>query len=126
MGKYDAQAESALDLIREKGGTATIERKASDGTFDPVTQVTTGASAAATAEVQAVRLPAGKSAEFRVGSLVNRNVEQVWVALYGVSLAPKNGDTITYADGSRWNVLWTTVYDPAGDGPIVAMLYAEK
>lgn len=122
MGTYDRIAATALRLITAKGSDAVISRIV-PSTFDPVTQARTSSTLSAT--FKAVELPPGKSAEFRIGSLVDRNLSQFFIARAGVEMEPTNGDRIEWA-GRSMTLTGVTHYDPAGDGAILTVAYGER
>ena len=122
MGKYAAQAASALALIAKKGGPVVVKRKAA-GAFNPVTQVV--AETVTTHTFQAVVMPPGRSAEFRAGSLAGKNAIELTLAQQGQSIQPGPGDSVTW-QGKDWTIFWSTTYDPAGDGAIFTTAYAER
>ena len=122
MAQYDALARTALGLISRKGSDATFSRQ-SRSNVDPVTQE--GSAAVARAKLKAVELPPGKSAEFVIGSLIGRNIIQLYVARYGSSFSPDKGDEVTWG-GRDHKVIHATHYDPAADGAVLSVLYAER
>lgn len=93
MTVYSEEIDTADELIRESGSAAVLT-KTTAGTYDPVTQAETGATTTTTT-VRVVKLPAGKSAEVVVGSLVGRKVWMVYVAAKDIAVTPAPGDTIT-------------------------------
>jgi hypothetical protein len=121
MAKYDAQATSASKLIAKKGVAVTLSR-AGSSYFDPVTQADVATTQ--TFLLTGVFLPAGKSAEFKVGSLEGRNVVECYFAK-SASATPAPGDTFSF-QGHRWEILNTTTYDPAGDGSVMTQAYAQR
>lgn len=124
MGKFDDMAQTALELITEFGASVTLTR-AVDAIFDPVTQDRV-AAAPVTGTFKAVEIPPGKSAEFRLGSLVKRNVIQLYLARWGVAMEPAPGDTLLWK-GATYTILSpVTHYDPAADGAILTVAYAER
>lgn len=122
MGKYDGLINTAASLIARKGGPARLTH-VEDASFDPVTQNTT--SQTRTYDVQAVGLPPTKGAEFRVGSLLLRNVLEFQIAQKDVPVTPKPGDKLRWA-GQDWRIIWATSYDPAADGAIMTTAYGER
>ena len=122
MSKYDGLINTALSMISRKGALARLTH-VEDATFDPVTQNTT--SQTRTYDVQAVGLPPTKGAEYRVGSLLMRNVLEFQIAQKGLSIVPKPGDKIRWA-GQEWRIIWATTYDPAADGSIMTTAYGER
>lgn len=123
MATYDSAINAADGLIRRKGRAVTLTRTTA-GTFNPVTQAETGA-VTTTHAFRAVGLPPGKSAEFRVGSLVGRNVVELHMAQKGQTVRPSPGDAVTW-DAASWTIFWSRTYDPAGDGAIYTLAYAER
>jgi hypothetical protein len=122
MGKYDGLTNTAASLIARKGGLAKLTH-VEDATFDPVTQQTT--SQTRTYDVQAVGLPPSKGAEYRIGSLLMRNVLEFQIAQKGLSVRPMPGDKLRWA-GYDWRIIWSTTYDPAADGSIMTTAYGER
>ena len=122
MGKYAAQAASALALIAKKGGPVIIQRKVA-GTYNPVTQAATESVTSHT--FQAVVMPPGRGAEFRTGSLAGKNAIELTLAQQGQSIQPGPSDIVTW-QGKDWTIFWSTTYDPAGDGAIFTTAYAER
>lgn len=123
MGKFDDMAQTALELITEFGASVTLSR-AVDDTVDPVSQDRTPGTPV-TGAFMAVEIPAGKSAEYRTGSLVGRDVIQLYLARWGVSMEPTKGDTLPWK-GSIFTIFHATHYDPAADGAILTVAYAER
>lgn len=123
MAKYDRQAASALALIKRKGTLVTISR-AVDDVVDPVTQDRTPGTPI-TGQFYVVGLPPGKSAEFVLGSLVNRNVIQLYIARFGSTMTPSPGDTFEWAGVEYALLPPVTHYDPAGDGAVLTVGYGE-
>lgn len=121
MGKYDAAAATALGLISSKGTPLTLYRR-SASSFDPVTQQETETEDAYI--FQAVCMPPGKSAEYEVGSLVGKKAVRIIFALKGAAFEPQPGDAVTYK-GKRWTIFWVKTTDPAGDGAVMTVAYAE-
>lgn len=121
MAKFSSAAATASALIAKNGTTVTFSRKAT-GTFDPVTQVET--SSVTTFSMPGLALAPGKSAEFRIGSLANRNLMELHLAP-GLGTVPEPGDQVTWA-GKNWSIIWVSALDPAADGAPYALAYAEK
>lgn len=121
--KYESLAASALALVSRKGRLTAFSRQ-SAGTLDPVTDTVTGQQPIA-GLLPAVGLPAGKSAEFRIGSLEGRNIMEFHVARSGSSFAPQPGDDVSWG-GFTWRIFWTADYDPASDGAIYSLCYGER
>lgn len=122
MGKYDSAAQTALALIRRKGGTAIITRRTASS-FDPVTQ------AESATEVQhtfpALGLPPGRSASFVLGSLEGKTVEEMYFAQAGQSITPQPGDEVLWKN-VNWRLEWCDTYAPAADGSILTKAYAVR
>lgn len=119
--KYSAAARTANGLIGRKGAAATFTRVV-PGTYNAVTQTET--TTTSTFTLKAVGLAPGKSAEFRIGSLENRNLVELHVAPNGGN-TPKNGDKVRWA-GADWTVIWVNALDPAADGSPYTLAYAER
>lgn len=120
--RYASAAATAHALLSRMGATATFSRTAG-GTFDPVSQATTGATTT-TFALPAVGLPPGKSAEARVGTLEGRAIQELHVAPSGGPV-PAVGDKVRWA-GADWTVIWAAMTDPAGDGAPYALAYVER
>lgn len=121
MAIYASLIESALRLISAKGSDLPLQR-ITESAFDPVTQVRTTATASYV--FRAVGLPPGKSAEFRIGSLERRSVIEFHIAQKSQTVRPEPGDVVTWA-GASWTIFWSATYDPAADGAIYTLAYAE-
>lgn len=124
MAAYDAAAKSARTLLTKKGTTITVERR-SAGTIDPVTQVATGASSTEYS-FKGLGLPPGKSAEYQIGSLAGRMIEEFHFAQRGQTINPGPGDIVRGWKGADWTIFWSLTYDPTGDGAIYTKAYAER
>lgn len=122
MAKYDAFTALAARLISSKGAQTVITRTTRT-MRDPVTQ-TGGGAATLTATIKAVGLPAGKSAEFAVGTLEKRNVMEFYIA-HDSNITPQPGDEMPWGDHT-WKLIWTATYDPAADGAIFTKAYGER
>jgi hypothetical protein len=122
VGKYDALASTALALIEKKGAPLVLTRKGVTA-FDPITQIETSTNTPHT--VKAVVLPPGKGAEYRVGSLAGKNAIEITMAQKGLSIRPQPGDLVQW-QGAAWTIFWATTYDPAADGAIYSLAYAER
>jgi hypothetical protein len=124
MTTYASATATARRLIQSKGKATTITPAAGDGDYDPIDQVVTSDPAAPFA-CAAVGLPAGKSAEFAVGSMVGRNIQQFYIATADGVRSPIPGDRIAWG-GADWTLKWTATYDPAADGAIFTSAYGER
>lgn len=121
MGKYAGAASTAYSLLAKKGLPLPLLRK-NDVSFDPVTQQEVASTTTYT--FRAAVLPPGKSAEYDVGSLVGKNAIRILLALKDMPIEPQPGDVVTYK-GGQWTIFWTKTYDPAADGAILTVAYAE-
>ena len=121
MGKYASMAATAQSLIGKKGTDVTFTRRTS-ANFDPITQHSDIETATFT--MKAVGIPPGRSAEYRIGSIVNRNLIELHLAPNG-GLVPAPGDSVSWA-GVDWTVFWANALDPAGDGAPYCLAYAER
>ena len=119
--RYAQQAATAVKMIGAKGRAVTFTRKAS-GTFDPIAQTTTGSPTTIT--MKAVGFAPGKSAEFRIGTLVGRNLIELHCAP-ALGPVPDKGDTVEF-QGHTWSVIWVEELNPDGAGAIYAKTYLER
>ena len=110
MTVYKDAINTAWRLLAAKGQRLTISQLV-PGTFDPVTQAETGASAS-TAETVGVILPKGTTRAFR--DLTEHFTAEALVACRGVTVRPAPGGTITDAAGKAYSVV--NVKDLAPDG----------
>lgn len=120
---YDAQIALAKRLLGKKGKSIVLTR-AGQGAIDPLA----GSRAAGgdkTAVFFAVGLPPGKSADKEIGTLVNRNILEFYMARVSGSIDPLPGDLLPW-NGKTWTVIYATTYDPDGSGnSIMTKAYAE-
>lgn len=119
---FAKEAATALRLIKARGREAVFTRT-TGGTFNPVAQATVGATTT-TLRIFAVGLPPGKSAEFKIGSLVKRNLIELLCAP-ALGAPPAEGDSVLWG-GYTWKVLWVDVLNPDGEGAVFAKAYAER
>lgn len=121
MGRFLSFQDTALSLISQFGGPVTVER--ADGSlFDPVAQTDAGGG---TSEVfQAVVMPPSKQAEYKAQSLEFAISAEVYFAMKGKSFAPRPGDSFTW-NNRTYLIRYSQTYDPAADGPIMCVAYAE-
>lgn len=122
MPKYASAASTANTLTASFGSAVTFKRT-TKGTFNPVTQTDTGASTS-TFSMTAVGIAPGRSAEYRIGSIVGRKLIELHCAP-NLSTTPEPGDVATWA-GKDWRVIWANALDPAGDGSPYVLVYAER
>lgn len=121
MSTFAGVGAAATSLISRNGAVTTFTRK-SVSTYDPVTQ--TESSSITTFAMPAVGLPPGRSAEFRLGSLQNRNILELHLAP-ALGQTPIPGDQVTWG-GASWTVIWVNALDPAADGSPYALAYVER
>lgn len=121
MGKYSAQANTAYSLIARKGTDVTFTRESSSA-YDPITQAET--STTKTFTMKGVGISPSKSAEYRIGSLVRRNIMEFHLAPRGGEV-PQPGDKVAWG-GKDWSIIWVNDLDPAADGAPYALAYAER
>lgn len=122
MGKYDGLSRTALNLIKAKGAATTLTRRTAAG-FDPVTQIETTPSET-TATFQAVGLPPARDAEKLIGSLEGRKLQLFYLAMFGQTLTPSEGDELAWG-GVPYTLIWKQTYNPAADGAILTVAYGE-
>lgn len=127
MSAFDASIAMAARLLAAKGAVATV-RQLTQGTYDPTTG-TTAAPVSATASAMGVIIPAGQTAELRVGSLIGRRVEDVILSpltTAGAALPfrPEPGDTIGIG-GQTFTVLAVTTTEPDGE-PVLHRCHCER
>lgn len=122
MGRYLSARETAARLIEAHGGLAILSRT-TPGSFDPVTQQTTGGGTSSWT-FRVVVLPPGMAQRFGV-DLEGKNAREVYFALDGAPVLPQPGDRLTLATGETGTLFWVQTYDPAMDGPIMTVAYAE-
>lgn len=121
MGKFLSFQETALSLITQFGGPVTVTRSES-ALFDPVSQ--TDMAQGQTEEFMAVVLPPSQQATYKAKTLEINISAEVYFALKGRSFAPGPGDTFVWG-GQSYAISHSQTYDPAGDGPIMTVAYAE-
>lgn len=122
MVKFQGFINLADRLIRAKGAAVTLTRSAQSGD-DPVAQTATVADTAYT--FRGVGFPAGNGAEKRIGSLVGRNVMEFYLAQKDQTIEPAPGDALAFGSNT-WRIVWSKTYDPAADGSIFTLAYAER
>jgi hypothetical protein len=66
-----------------------------------------------------------QQARHAVGNLEGRNVMEIYFALLGQPTQPQPGDTVVLG-GATYKIFHTQTYDPALDGPIMTVAYAER
>lgn len=124
MATFANQAATADRLIAAKGKAVTFTRENGvPGTFDPVTQVRTAASDL-TITMNCVGIAPGKSAEFKIGSLIGRNLIELHCAPK-LGQCPAPGDTFQWG-GKPWKVIYVDELNPADDGAPYCKAYAER
>lgn len=121
MGKFLSFQETALALISQFGGPVAVTRN--DGSlFDPIAQ--TDGEGGSTEEFMAVVMPPGQQAQYKAQSLEFAISAEAYFALKGKSFTPGPGDTFVW-NGRTYTVRYSQTYDPAADGPIMTVAYAE-
>lgn len=122
MGKYLSFVETADALISKKGLDVQLVRRTSTS-FNAVTQVETGKSVSYT--FKAVCMPPSQQARRTVGTLEGKIAIECYFSAKGQTITPQPGDVITYQN-AQWTIFWAQTYDPAGDGAIFTLAYAER
>lgn len=124
MPKFDRQAQTALRLIKKNGGTLEVMRQQA-AAFDPVTRRTT-AAATLVRNFACVALPPGRSQSLVPSTLREKLEIEFHIAQAGnQDFVPMEADSALWA-GQRYRLLWSTTYDPAGDGAIYTLAYGAK
>jgi hypothetical protein len=120
---YDAQAASALRILKRKGVALTLTAKTA-GTHSPVAQTTTGRQTL-TQSIQAAILPAsaGRGVTFEQRSLVRKNQRKLIIAGKapdGSALVfePDSGHTVQF-ENATWTLQGFDRVAPDGGAPIV-------
>lgn len=121
MGKFLSFQETALALITQFGGPVTVVRSQS-ALFDPVTQqeLANGEED----EFMAVVMPPSQQAQYKAQSLEFAISAEVYFALKDKLFVPGPGDTFRW-NGRTYTIRHSQTYDPAADGPIMTVAYAE-
>ncbi|CAB4122340.1 hypothetical protein UFOVP32_9 [uncultured Caudovirales phage] len=122
MGKFLSAQQTAAAIIAKSGSRVTLKRTGSSG-FDPVTQQET--SVIQTFEFLVAVAPPSQQAQYTVGTLEGRNALEMYFALKGQTTNPQPGDVVVIK-GEDYKVFWAQTYDPALDGPILTLAYAER
>jgi hypothetical protein len=123
MTKYLTAQATAARLIKKAGSVVTLTRTV-PGVVDPVTQTETGRQEVDYPFTVAV-FPPSQQAKFRVGSLEGRNAVEIYFSLAGQTIRPQPGDRISIG-GVDHALFWSQTYDPALDGAIFTIGYAER
>ena len=122
MSQYLGIAKTVAALIAKKGTAVTISREVVLGR-DPVTQMVM--TELKSEKFVAAILPPGRQAQFRVGSLEGKNAVELHIAMKDRNMTPAPGDKVT-AGGVAYTIFWAQTYDPALDGPVYTLAYAER
>lgn len=122
MGKFLSSQATAAALIAKNGSPVTLKRTVSTG-FDPVTQSEN--ASVETYVFQAVIIPPTRQAQFTVGTLEGRNAVECYFALKDQFTVPQPGDVIA-VNGVDHKIFYAQTYNPALDGPIMTLAYAER
>lgn len=123
MAKFLSAQKTAAALIAKFGGKVSLVRRV-EGTFDPVTQQATGGGPQ-TFNFIAVITPPSQQARYTVGTLEGRNAVECYFSLKGQPIQPQPGDVVSVS-GVDHRIFWAQTYDPAMDGPIFTLAYAER
>jgi hypothetical protein len=121
MGKYLSAAETAYALIARKGGDVPLVRRV-ETAFDPITQ-SAGVSEE-TYTFKGVCMPPSAAAKYRVGTLEGLDARECYLSSKE-AVTPAVGDVITW-EGASWRIFWAQTYNPAGDGAIFTLAYAQR
>jgi hypothetical protein len=120
---YAQQIATAKRLIGRKGTSVVVTRK-HQGAKDELNG-TRAAGGNKTGQFYVVGLPAGKSAETQIGSLVGRRLSMFYLAKISSAFDPEPGDQVPWG-GKTWTVIWTASYDPDNSGnTIFTQAYGE-
>jgi hypothetical protein len=119
---YEQAAALARRLLKKKGKSVVLT-KPNTGTANHITGAR-GAGAPLTSVFNCVGFPAGKSAEYHVGSLVKRKVHEFHLARTAGNLDPEPGMLLPWG-GKQYTLLWAAVYDPDDTGMVYAKAYGE-
>lgn len=120
---YAAQIALAKKLLGKKGRSLVLTR-AGQGSIDAIAG-TRADGGDKTAVFFAVGLPPGKSADKEIGTLVNRNIVEFYMARVSGSIDPQPGDMLPW-NGKTYTVIYATSYDPDGSGQtIMTKAYGE-
>lgn len=122
MGKFLSIQQTAAALIAKAGSAVTLKRSV-PGSFDPVTQIETGATVQSITFVAAV-FPPSRQTQYHAGTLEIQVAHEAYFALKGQTTQPTVGDVVTVG-GSDYKVAWAETMDPAQDGPIYTKAYLE-
>lgn len=119
---YERATAMARRLLA-KNGKSVVLSKPNTGTRDLIAG-TRGAAAPQTAVFNCVGFPAGKSAEYHVGSLIKRNVHEFHLSRTAGSLEPEPGMQLPWK-GKVYTILWAANYDPDDKGLVYSKAYGE-
>lgn len=127
MTAYDVQITMADRMLSSRGAVATVQRM-TPGAYDPSTG-TAGAPVSATASAMGVIIPAGRTAELRVGSLIGRRIQDVLLSPLTTAGAPlpfrpEPGDTIAVG-ALTLTILAVTTIEPDGN-PVLHQCHCER
>jgi hypothetical protein len=105
---YAAQQQTALSALTRKGAPIVV-RRASSGSYDPLTDTETGGS---TAETSSVALKLNPDDDWGPALTVGERAE-FWLAALGMAFAPMPGDELEFA-GAKWRCDAVRPLDPDG------------
>ena len=117
MADYTRQIKRALNMIKAYGGTISIIRPASGGTYDAATDAYTGASAAVTISTYGAMFNYSES--YLANSAIKRGDKQIIISSKDLSFTLRQGDLI-YKGGTKWQVVNPFPLMPDG---AVAIIY---
>jgi len=111
MADYSQQKDLAFTMITDKG-TDIIIRRSSQGTYNPVTEASSGAS---------VRYEAkGAFFEYDIrlidNTLIKSGDRQVYVAAKGLDIKPTPDKDVIFIEGNAvWNIVSNNPISPSDD-----------
>lgn len=121
MAKFLSAQATAAALIAKNGSKVQLRRRVVNG-FDPVTQFESVTDT--TYDFFAVVIPPSQANRYKV-NLEGKNAVEVYFSLKGQAIRPEPGD-ILVAGGEEWRLFWSQTYDPALDGAIFTLAFAER
>lgn len=120
---YDNATATAKRLLARRGKRVTMTRP-DQGAINEIAG-TRASGGGSTSIFNCVGLPAnGRSAETRIGSLIDRKLQMFYMARVSGTLVPEPGDELPFG-GKTWKLIWTATYNPDDSGPIFSEAYGE-
>lgn len=116
---YASLIATAKRLIKAKGASTTLTRVAVSAVD---TAADTDTATPSTYTIDAVGIPPSRSAEYRIGSLVNRNLMEFYMTSDEVT--PDKGDSVLWL-GQNYKLIWVNVLNPNAQGTIFTQAYGE-